>query len=392
MKVKVLFLEDVGERAGGSNSLLQLFSYIHNNVDIYVFSPKGYFTNEAKKYTKNIFYSNIVRYESIVFLSKRLPNLYHIFLRLLDSVRLFRYIKKNNINIVHSNDLDGHIVAWFLNHLFNIKSVWHIRIMTWPKILYKLKRVSKIIFVSKAVSDFSLNGSTNKNTTVIYNGIDIDNFRKSLIRQNHNEIKNKYHIGDDQFVVGYVGRIKHQKRQMVLVEAINLLIKKGYNIKLILVGDDSVTKEAISGNPENYFNEIKKIIVKYGIEKNIALPGHQSNVAQFYSIFDCFAFPAINDSNPRVILEAMAAKIPIVANNTGGVVDMLENGKYGLISKVDNIEDLSNKIESLIKNDSKIETKNTYKKLKRDFTMDIHSQNVLNLYKKIVNAKKNENL
>ena len=382
-KIKVLFLEDVGERAGGSNSLLQLFSHICKDVDIHVFSPKGYFTNEAKKYTKNISYSNIVRYESIAFFDKRLPNPHHIFLRLLDSIRLFKYIKKNNIDIVHSNDLDGHIVAWFLNHLFNIKSVWHIRIMTWPKILYKLKRVSKIIFVSKAISDFSLNGSTNKNTTVIYNGIDIDNFRKNLMMQSHYKVKDKFNIGKDQFVVGYVGRVKHQKRQMVLIEAVNLLIKKGYNIKLILVGDDSVTKESISGNPENYFNEIKKLIVKYGIEENVALAGHQSNVSQFYNIFDCFAFPAINDSNPRVILEAMAAKIPIVANNTGGVVDMLENGKYGLISKVDNIEDLSNKIESFIKNDSKIETKNTYKKLKRDFTMDIHSQNILNLYKEI---------
>tara|TARA_Y100000590_G_scaffold449623_1_gene588059 strand:- start:1171 stop:2334 length:1164 start_codon:yes stop_codon:yes gene_type:complete len=383
-KIKVLFLEDVGERAGGSNSLLQLFSYIHKNVDIHVFSPKGYFTNESKKYSKNIFYSNIIRYESILLFNKRLPNLYHIFLRLLDSVRLFRYVKKNNIDIVHSNDLDGHIIAWFLNHIFNITSVWHIRIMTWPKILYKLKRVSKIIFVSKAVSNFSLNGSSNENTTVIYNGIDINSFRKNLLIQNNNEIKNKYNIGDDQFVIGYVGRIKHQKRQMILVKAVHLLIKKGYNIKLILVGDDSVTKESISGNPDQYFNEIKKMIVKYNLEKNVVLTGHQSNVTQFYNIFNCFAFPAINDSNPRVILEAMTAQIPIIANDTGGVVDMLENGKYGLIAKVDNVKDLSNKIECLIKKDIIIDTRKTYKKLINDYTLDIHSQNILNLYNELI--------
>ena len=52
-KIKVLFLEDVGERAGGSNSLLQLFSHISNDVDIHIFSPKGYFTSKAKKYTNS---------------------------------------------------------------------------------------------------------------------------------------------------------------------------------------------------------------------------------------------------------------------------------------------------------------------------------------------------
>ena len=59
--------------------------------------------------------------------------------------------KEIKIDIVHSNDLDGHITAWFLNHIFGVQSIWHIRIMTWPRILYKLKRVTRVIFVSKAV-------------------------------------------------------------------------------------------------------------------------------------------------------------------------------------------------------------------------------------------------
>jgi len=383
-KIKVLFLEDVGERAGGSNSLLQLFSNISNDIDIHIFSPKGYFTSEAKKYTNNFFYSKITRYESIVLFSQRIPNPYHIFLRLLDSIKIYLYVKKNSIDIVHSNDLDGHIIAWLLNHLFSIKSIWHIRIMTWPKILYKLKRVSKIIFVSNAVRQYSLKESSKKNTTVIYNGIDVNQFKTELQNQSKNNIRDKLNITKNEFIVGYVGRVKDQKRQKVLLEAINLLIKKGHQVRLIIVGDDTVTKESISGNASNYFNELKDLIAQYNIEDNISLVGHQSNVAQFYNIFDCFAFPAINDSNPRVILEAMAAKIPIVANNTGGVVDMLEAGKYGLIYNVDNINDLSDKIELLIDNYSIIDTESAFKKLKNDFTIREHAKSVLSLYKDII--------
>ena len=256
--------------------------------------------------------------------------------------------------------------------------------MTWPKILYKLKRVSKIIFVSESVRQYSLRGSSKKNTTVIYNGIDIDHFKSELQNQSKNNIRDKLNITKNEFIVGYVGRVKDQKRQKVLLEAINLLIKKGHQVRLIIVGDDTVTKESISGNASNYFNELKDLIAQYNIEDNISLVGHQSNVAQFYNIFDCFAFPAINDSNPRVILEAMAAKIPIVANNTGGVVDMLEAGKYGLIYNVDNINDLSDKIELLIDNYSIIDTESAFKKLKNDFTIREHAKSVLKLYKDII--------
>ena len=380
-KIKVLFLEDVGERAGGSNSLLQLFSHIDDFIDIHIFSPKGYFTSEAKKYTNNFFYSKITRYESIVIFKRRIPNPYHILLRLLDSIKIYFYVKRNNINIVHSNDLDGHIIAWFLNHLFNIKSIWHIRIMTWPKILYKLKRVSKIIFVSETVRQHSLQGSSKKNTTVIYNGIDIDHFKSELQKESENNTRDILNITKDEFIIGYVGRVKEQKRQKILIEALNILIKKGYKVRLILVGDDTITKESIAGNASNYFNEIKDLIDQYNIVDNVDLVGHQSNVAQFYNLFDCFAFPAINDSNPRVILEAMAAKIPIIANDTGGVVDMLEDGKYGLMYSVDNAKDLSDKIELLINNNSIIDTKSAFNKLRNDYTIREHAKLILNLYK-----------
>ena len=197
-KINILYIEDVAEIAGGPNSLLQLFGQIYNDVNIHIFAPEGAFTSQAKLFSNNINITNITRYESIVLFGKRFPNFYHIFLRLLDSVKIFKYIKKHNIDIVHSNDLDGHIIAWFLNHIFRVKSIWHIRIMTWPKILYQIKRVSQIIFVSKAVMNFSIKDSNKKNATVIYNGIDIDNFRKKLNSFNAIDTKRKLNINDEE--------------------------------------------------------------------------------------------------------------------------------------------------------------------------------------------------
>ena len=88
-----------------------------------------------------------------------------------------------------------------------------------------------------------------------------------------------------------------------------------------------------------------------------------------------------------VILEAMVSRIPIVANNTGGVVDMLENGKFGLISEVDNIQNFSDNIEKVINEKSGIDTEETFLKLNRDFKIEKHKNNVLNIYQDILSKR-----
>ena len=72
-KINVLYIEDVGEIAGGPNSLLQLFSEIHHDVHIHIFAPKGPFIDKARLFSKNINITNITRYEHIIFFGKRFP-------------------------------------------------------------------------------------------------------------------------------------------------------------------------------------------------------------------------------------------------------------------------------------------------------------------------------
>jgi glycosyltransferase involved in cell wall biosynthesis len=383
-KIKVLYIEDIGEIAGGPNSLLQLFSKIGNHVEIHLFAPDGPFAESARKYASKVTITNKTRYDQIKFFGMSVPNFYHIFLRFKESVKFFFYIKKNKIEIVHSNDLDGHITSWFLCHVFGIKVVWHIRIMTWPKVLYKIKRVSQIIFVSDAVKDFSLENQNNKNVSVIYNGINIKHFQKELDKYDYDQIRKDFKVHKDTFLLGYVSRIKDQKRQMIILKSILPLIKNGINLKVMFVGDDSVTRDIISGKENNYYNELQQFSKKNDLQNNVIFTGHQAITAKFYKIFNGFIFPAINDSNPRVILEAMASKIPIIANDTGGVMNMLEDGKYGLISEVDNVQIFSEKIKKLIHNKSAVDVNKTFTKLQKDFSLDSHAQNVLSVYKMIL--------
>lgn len=386
-KIKVLFLEDIGEIAGGPNSLLQLFSKINKDVEIHIDAPDGSFVQKAKKYAHKITIREKIRYEQIKFLNISIPNIYHLIIRFLDAFKIYKYTKKYKIDIVHSNDLDGHLTSWFLCHVFKLKVVWHIRIMTWPKILYKLPRVTKIIFVSDAVKKFSLENKSQKNVSVVYNGINYQDFILEQESSDRNILRKNYNIQDKEFVIGYVSRIKNQKRQKVIIESVLPLIKKGFNIKVIFVGDDSVTREVIGGKESNYFSDLKELCIKNNIVDNIIFTGHQKNTAPYYSIFDCFVFSAINDSNPRVILEAMTSKIPIIANNTGGVVNMLEDGEFGLLCEVDNVNDFTNKIEMLLNNKEIINTEKTFKKLKRDFSLDVHSKNILSIYSNIIKQR-----
>ena len=132
----------------------------------------------------------------------------------------------------------------------------------------------------KQLLDNALNGLTKNNTTVVYNGIDVNVFQEQLNKFDSQQVRNELQIDKKTFVIGYVGRIKEQKRQKILLEAVSLLINKGFDLKVVFVGDDSVTREFVSGNKNNYYKNLKELAKNYNINKNIIFTGQQSEVAK----------------------------------------------------------------------------------------------------------------
>ena len=95
-------------------------------------------------------------------------------------------------------------------------------------------------------------------------------------------------------------------------------------LKLIIVGD----------GPERA--RLEAAVEEYGLSERVVFTGQVSDVGLYYATADVFALPSQSEGSPNVVLEAMAAKLPIVATAVGGVPEILEDSETALLVPVNN--------------------------------------------------------
>lgn len=241
-------------------------------------------------------------------------------------VKIFRNtIKHASPHIIHSHRLKENILAYLSSKSDeNIQIICTQHGMPEPIILkYKMLKhatLSKIhlYILSKyfryviAVSDelrnkFIKKYSFNKEKIIfIHNGVDIPN---------------DYYINRDSdiFVIGSAGRLYKIKDYPFMVEIANEVLQKAGHIRFELAGE----------GPEN--ENIQENIRKLGIGKDFKLTGFIDNIATFYETLDLYINTSLHEGLPMSILEAMAYGLPIIANNSGGLPEIVENGLHGYL-------------------------------------------------------------
>lgn len=127
---------------------------------------------------------------------------------------------------------------------------------------------------------------------VINNAIDISLFS---FDNNVRELKRKELSIQDDYVVGFVGRIQYQKNPEYLIDVFKEISKRKVNTKLMIVG---------SGDLED---EIRLRIKKYGLEKNILMLGPRDDVNELYQAMDAFLLPSRFEGFGIVLAEAQCA-------------------------------------------------------------------------------------
>lgn len=137
----------------------------------------------------------------------------------------------------------------------------------------------------------------NEKNQLIHNAIDVNNFTfNDLSRQ---KIRKEYGLGD-KFVVGHVGRLTWQKNQKKLLEIFAEIHKIKPDAQLVIVGTGELEER------------LKKQAKELGILEAVTFSGMQTNVNEWYSVFDVFVMSSWYEGLPVVGIEAQAADLPCV--------------------------------------------------------------------------------
>jgi sugar transferase (PEP-CTERM/EpsH1 system associated) len=138
----------------------------------------------------------------------------------------------------------------------------------------------------------------------------------------------------DQYTICTVGRANPVKNQKLLIEAFNILKKRGEEYAKLQL-------QIIGGGP--IFDELKQQVKTLGLESQVTLLGYRTDVADIMRKADLFVLCSVYEAMPMTILEAMACELPVIATNVGGVSHMVSNNEAWIIES-NNAEVLANTI------------------------------------------------
>ncbi len=224
--------------------------------------------------------------------------------------------------------------GWFLKILFPIVN-WKVDVMTCVS-KDMVKQYKKIFKNSKQVP--------------VYN---IVKNEEALVKMRE-KINHKWYKTKSNKVLIASGKLATWKGFDDLIKATNILIKKKINIKLIIIGD----------GPEK--NNLLKLIKFYGLRKKIFILKPVINTLKYFYNSDIFVLSSRVEGMPNVMIEAMMCGCTVVATDCPtGPREILNNNKYGYLSKVNNPKDLADNIIKAIKKRISI---NKTKKILNNFT------------------------
>ena len=157
---------------------------------------------------------------------------------------------------------------------------------------------------------------------------------------------------------------------------------KGFEYTLEAVSKiNTVFKYFIIGEGEERTN-LEFLIKKYNLEKKVYLVGFMENASEYLKAFDIFILSSIKEGLPYTILEAGLAENAVIASSVGGIPDIIENGKTGILTTKTRSGEITRAIEYLIDKpeERKIFAKNLKEKVEKEFSITQMLEKTLKLY------------
>jgi len=178
------------------------------------------------------------------------------------------------------------------------------------------RRNTAVICVSDAVRKYRIEeaGFDPKKLHLVENGIDLDRFEASVPRE---KVLGRLGVDPKRRWIAIVGRLVPLKGHRYLIEALSLLAGKFPEAGILVVGEGECEAD------------LKSRAALLGLEDRVVFLGLRRDVPEILRAADILAMPSSREGLPIVLLEAMAAGLPVVVTRVGGIPEVVEEGKTG---------------------------------------------------------------
>jgi glycosyltransferase involved in cell wall biosynthesis len=255
-------------------------------------------------------------------------------------VRLVRFIKTNSVDIIHTHSSVDSRTGGIAGRIAGIHVVRsrHISIpvsksrLTW---FQYMKLADKVITSGEFIKNMLVSENKMLSSHIVSAPAGADQNRFTL-DGNIKNIKEKYSLDGDYFIVGMVSVLRSWKGHNYVIKAFNKLKNSIPNIRLLIVGDGPKKEEIIN------------LIKDLSLDKYVILAGHQIDPVPFYKAMDLVILPSYaGEATSQTLPQAMLMGKPVISTDVGGLPEVVINNITGLSILPKDIDSISDAISRL---------------------------------------------
>ncbi len=247
-------------------------------------------------------------------------------------------LHQQNFDVLHAHDPHALTAAWLA------RAHRHTALVASRRVAYPLTRswlglaryraAHRILAVSKFVAE-SVIASTidSRRVAVVCDGVELP---PAVTREQRQEARRRWGIGDSARLIGCVGYLLPEKGQDLLLPAMKNVAARFPDSKLIFAGDGPLRPR------------LQSFTKHLELEKHVIFAGFVADMESVYRALDVFAFPSLAEPLGSSLLAAMAHGLPVVAIASGGVPEILESERNGLLVEAPDAAQLARAICSLL--------------------------------------------
>jgi glycosyltransferase involved in cell wall biosynthesis len=258
--------------------------------------------------------------------------------------RLAGLVARERPNVLHTHlpraDLAGVFRGIFHPSVPWVCSVHDIHDKSWsgrwtlPLFTFIWRRADRVVAISHAVKDWLVKERRvpSEKVTVIHYGIEPERFSQPKA-----DLRAGWNLNGDA-IVGSLGRLEPRKGHDCLIQAMPATLERHPNAHLLIGGHD----------PSGYGKNLQALIDRLRLNSHVRLLGAQNDVPSFFKALDVFAFASRSEGFGQVVIEAMAAGKPILANKIPPITEIVRDGETGILVNPDDPQAFADAIAWLV--------------------------------------------
>jgi glycosyltransferase involved in cell wall biosynthesis len=235
--------------------------------------------------------------------------------------------------------------------------------------------VAGIIAVSSDIEQALMRTYGTARVVRIHNGIDLDVVQ---VRTPRSDKRKEWNFTDRVTLLGTVGRLVPVKGHAVLLEALQILQRSNRTMNLLIVGEGPLR------------GQLEAEVRRLGLEEFVRFAGHQVDSYDFINMMDVFVLPSLHEGIPMVLLEALALQRPVVATRVGGIPEVIEHGRTGLLAEPSDASSLARLIQRMVEDSPMAVSigKAGRARVEEEFTARTMAEKTAKLYEQVLRNRK----